>query len=148
MWNILTLIIHEAPELLILLSLGIGYLIGKRLKLFGVTLGPTVATLLTAIIIGQIDVTIPSLVKQISFGLFIFTIGYRVGPQFFHALKKEGIHYLWLGLITACTAFKVVGSGGTQSGVAHFGDVRFTVLSSTESGSAVVTAYMLSRTPN
>ena len=44
------------------------------------------------------NISVPPLLKTIAFALFIFTIGYKVGPQFFSALKKDGLNYLWLSL--------------------------------------------------
>lgn len=91
---------HEHPELLIFLSLAIGYAVG-RIKVFGFSLGSTASVLLIALVFGQLDVAITPLIKSISFALFIFTIGYKVGPQFFEGLKKEGLNYLILSLFFA-----------------------------------------------
>ena len=40
-------------------------------------------------LIGQLDIKVPSIVKAIFFDLFLFTTGYKVGPQFFRGLKKR-----------------------------------------------------------
>ncbi|MBU0605417.1 MAG: aspartate-alanine antiporter [Candidatus Omnitrophica bacterium] len=96
------------PEIVLFLALAIGYFAGKRLKIFGFTLGSTASILLAAIVVGQVGITLPPLVKNISFTLFIFTIGYKVGPQFFGSLKKEGVNYLWLTLVVAVTSLAAV----------------------------------------
>jgi len=112
------------PEILIFLSLAIGYYVGK-IKVFGFSLGATASVLLAAILLGQMDVAVTPLIKTIAFGLFIFTIGYKVGPQFFSGLKKEGLNYIILsiffaiiGLITAIWFGKLFGfDKGTTAGL-------------------------------
>jgi putative transport protein len=88
------------PEILIFLAISIGYLVGK-LKIAGVTIGATAGVLITALLLGQVDVTIPPILKNFAFALFIFCIGYRVGPDFFGAIKKDGIKYIFLS-VTLC----------------------------------------------
>ncbi|MFA5499934.1 MAG: aspartate-alanine antiporter [Candidatus Omnitrophota bacterium] len=92
------------PEIVLFLALAIGYFAGKRLKIFGFSLGSTASVLLAAIVVGQVGITVSPIVKNISFALFIFTVGYKVGPQFFGSLKKQGMNYLWLTLAVAITA--------------------------------------------
>ena len=121
------LIVHicrEYPQILVFVAIALGYYVG-RIKFFGFNLGSTAGVLLAALVIGQVDVQIPGLLKAVAFALFIFTIGYKVGPQFFGALKKEGLHYLWLsvffavvGLLTAFGLAKVFGfDPGTAAGL-------------------------------
>jgi putative transport protein len=100
----ITDIMRANPEIVLFLALAIGYFVGKRLKIFGFSLGSTASILLAAIVIGQVGITVPPLVKNIAFALFIFTVGYKVGPQFFGSLKKQGMNYLWLTLAVAITA--------------------------------------------
>jgi putative transport protein len=91
-------IIQECPEILIFLSLAIGYVIGK-MKIKGFGIGTTASVLLVAMILGQFGIQVPPILKSISFALFAFCIGYQVGPQFFSALRKEGINYLWISIV-------------------------------------------------
>lgn len=95
---------RDNPQVVLFLALAIGYFAGKRLKIFGFTLGSTASILLAAIVVGQVGIKIPGIVKDISFALFIFTVGYKVGPQFFGSLKKDGANYLWLTIVVAVTA--------------------------------------------
>lgn len=95
------------PQMVLFLALAIGYFAGKRLKIFGFTLGSTASILLASLIVGQVGIEVPSMVKNISFALFIFTVGYKVGPQFFGSLKKDGANYLWLTLVVAVTSLVV-----------------------------------------
>jgi putative transport protein len=86
------------PELAIFLSLAIGFSIGSR-KVAGFSLGNVTATLLAAVIIGQLGITISPNVKATFFILFIFAIGYGVGPQFMSGLTKEGPKQIGFSLV-------------------------------------------------
>ncbi len=91
-------VIRECPEILIFLSLAIGYVIGK-IKIKGFGIGTTASVLLVAMMLGQFGIEVPPILKSISFALFAFCIGYQVGPQFFSALRKEGVNYLWISIV-------------------------------------------------
>jgi putative transport protein len=54
-------------------------------------------------LIGQLRIPIPALVTAVSFALFIFVVGYRVGPQFFRGFREDGLHLVALALILAVT---------------------------------------------
>src|SRR5688572_7791700 len=86
-WFVAT--IRAYPELAIFAALAIGFWIGPK-KLGGFTLGNVTATLLAAILVGQIGLTIDGPIKSAFFLLFLFAVGYGVGPQFFAGLGKEG----------------------------------------------------------
>ena len=99
------------PVISIFICLALGYLIGK-LKIKSFTIGATVGTLLVGLLISlvfkgagtyQIDGT----VKTIFFSLFIFAIGYEVGPSFFASLKSSGLKIIILSLFFAVAAFVV-----------------------------------------
>ena len=78
-WLVTTM--RSYPELAIFLALAIGFTVGP-LKLAGFSLGNVTATLIAAVIIGQLGITISPNVKAAFFIMFIFAIGYGVGPQF------------------------------------------------------------------
>lgn len=100
--------LQDNPELAIFLTLAIGFLIG-RVKIGSFSLGIVVGTLLAGVLIGQLDIKIPAIVKTIFFDLFLFTTGYRVGPQFFRGLKSDALPQVMLTVVlcVAClfTAF-------------------------------------------
>src|SRR4030042_4038988 len=77
------------PELAIFLALAVGFWIGPK-KLAGFSLGNVTATLLAAVAIGQLGITVAGPIKSTFFLLFLFAVGYGVGPQFFRGLGKEG----------------------------------------------------------
>lgn len=95
-WFVATL--RSYPELAIFLSLAIGFSVGSR-KVAGFSLGNVTATLLAAVIIGQLGITISPNVKSAFFILFIFAIGYGVGPQFVAGLGKEGPRQIGFSLV-------------------------------------------------
>ncbi|MFH1593271.1 MAG: aspartate-alanine antiporter [Candidatus Omnitrophota bacterium] len=94
------------PQLAVFLAIAIGYSVGK-IKIFGFNLGSTAGVLIAALAIGQMNINVPSLLKTVAFALFIFTIGYKVGPQFFSGLRKDGIKYLWLSLFVGVVGLAV-----------------------------------------
>jgi len=87
-WFVQTL--RSYPEIAIFLSLGIGYYVGK-FTIRGIGLGSVTATLLAAVLIGQIGITISPNVKSIFFLMFLFAVGYGVGPQFVRGVAKDGL---------------------------------------------------------
>ncbi len=88
------------PQIVVFLAIALGYFVGK-LKFFGFSIGSTAGVLLVALLLGQMNIKVPGLLKAVGFALFIFAIGYKVGPQFFGALKKEGLNYIWISLVVA-----------------------------------------------
>src|SRR5438132_8776918 len=113
--NYLTNALREHQELAIFLTLAIGFLIG-RVKIGSFSLGMVVGTLLAGVAVGQLNIQVPAVVKYVFFDLFLFTTGYKVGPQFFRALKKDALPQLALTvvlcvtcLVAAFTAAKLLG---------------------------------------
>jgi putative transport protein len=77
------------PELAVFLALAAGFAVGSW-KLAGFTLGNVTATLLAGVLIGQLGITVGGPIKSAFFLLFLFAVGYGVGPQFFRGLGREG----------------------------------------------------------
>ena len=86
----ITELLRSHPELAIYLTLGFGFLIGK-IRVKGFSLGIVTSVLLVGVVVGQLDIPMTGALKQTAFLLFLFVIGYKVGPQFFAGLKKEGL---------------------------------------------------------
>src|SRR6266403_1158359 len=78
------------PELAIFLALAIGYYFGK-FTFKGIGLGSVTATLIAAVVIGQIGITINQPLKAFSFLMFLFAVGYGVGPQFVRGIASSGL---------------------------------------------------------
>ena len=96
--NYLTNALREHQELAIFLTLAIGFLIG-RIKIGSFSLGTVVGTLLAGVAIGQFGIQVPATVKYVFFDLFLFTTGYKVGPQFFRGLKKDALPQVALTVV-------------------------------------------------
>jgi putative transport protein len=82
--------LQKSPELAIFLSLAIGYWIGV-IKLGSFSLGTVTGTLLVAILIGQLGIVVSPNVKSIFFIMFLFAVGYGVGPQFIRGIATDGL---------------------------------------------------------
>jgi putative transport protein len=89
LWQWILGTLRAYPELALFLALAIGFWIGPK-KLGGFSLGNVTATLLAAVLIGQAGIAVPGPIKSTFFLLFLFAVGYGVGPQFFRGLSKEG----------------------------------------------------------
>src|SRR5438552_8346186 len=100
--NYLTHALREHQELAVFLTLAIGFFIG-RLRVGTFSLGTAVGTLLAGVAIGQLNIQVPAVVKYVFFDLFLFTTGYKVGPQFFRALKKDALPQLAITLVLCVT---------------------------------------------
>src|SRR5438046_8389462 len=100
--NYLTHALREHQELAVFLTLAIGFFIG-RLRVGTFSLGTAVGTLLAGVAIGQLNIQVPAVVKYVFFDLFLFTTGYKVGPQFFRALKKDALPQLALTVVLCVT---------------------------------------------
>lgn len=83
-------LMHQYPEMAIFLTISLGFFIGK-LKVGKFSLGTVTSVLLVGVLIGQLDIKITGPVKPVFFLMFLFAVGYSVGPQFFRGLKKEGL---------------------------------------------------------
>jgi putative transport protein len=122
--NYLIHALREHQELAVFLTLAIGFLIG-RVRIGTFSLGTAVGTLLAGVAIGQLNIQVAAVVKYVFFDLFLFTTGYKVGPQFFRALKKDAFPQLALTLVlcltcllAAFTAAKLLGYDvGTAAGM-------------------------------
>jgi len=94
----LSRLFEKYPEMGVYLAVGIGYLIG-RLKFRGVGLGAVTGSLLGGIFLGNFfHVPVADQAKAMLFLLFLFGIGYSVGPSFFRNLKGDGWRWALLSV--------------------------------------------------
>ena len=82
--------LRQYPEIAIFLTLALGYYFGK-FTFKGIGLGSVTATLLAGVLIGQIRITISQPLKAFVFLMFLFAVGYGVGPQFVRGVAKDGL---------------------------------------------------------
>jgi putative transport protein len=119
-------IISTAPEIFLLLSVAIGTILG-RFRIRGFALGTTACILIVAVLTGQLGpFTFPPVLRGVLFSLFVFTIGYRSGPEFFASLSVRTLAQVAMALvlggtglvIVLCFAFIFALDPGTASGLA------------------------------
>src|SRR4051794_11131332 len=91
------------PELALFLVIAAGYWIGS-FKLGAFSLGPVTGALFAGLFVGQFaEVPVSSMTKSFLFLLFLFGVGYSVGPQFMQSLKHNGLKAVLLALIVCST---------------------------------------------
>ncbi|MGZ4962403.1 MAG: aspartate-alanine antiporter [Limisphaerales bacterium] len=95
-WIIQTL--RQYPEIAIFLALAIGFWFGN-LKFGSFSLGVVTSVLLAGVIIGQLKIQISPNVKSTFFLMFLFAVGYGVGPQFFRGLKSGGLKQVLFAVV-------------------------------------------------
>lgn len=86
----LVTVIRDNIEIPLFLALFLGYTVGK-IEIAGISLGDVTATLLAALVIGQIGITVSPDVKTIFFMFYLFAVGYSSGPQFVRGLFSGGL---------------------------------------------------------
>ena len=67
------------PALAVFITLALGFLVGK-LRWGSFSLGTVTSVLLGGVVVGQLKITIPEPAKTLFFLLFLFAVGYSVGP--------------------------------------------------------------------
>jgi len=101
-------IITTAPEIFLLLAIAIGTVLG-RLKISGFSIGTTACILIVSVLIGQLgSFAFPPILRAILFSLFVFTIGYRSGPEFFASLNVRTLAQVVLALVIGSTGLVLV----------------------------------------
>lgn len=120
--------VTKSAEIALFLSLAIGYWIGK-IHFGKFQLGGVAGSLLVAVLISQIGITVDPGVKAILFALFIYAVGFESGPQFFRSLGRQSIKEIILaavlaisGLVTVVVLARIFGlDKGLAAGVAAGG---------------------------
>ncbi len=88
--NFIVQTLRDHAEISIFLVLALGAWVGK-FKVGSFSLGVVTSTLLAGVIVGQLNIEISPQVKSTFFLMFLFAVGYSVGPQFFRGLKSDGV---------------------------------------------------------
>src|SRR6185295_3195305 len=107
-------ILRELPELALFLCLAVGYALGS-VKVRGFGLGTVVGTLVVALIVGQANISIAPFARTVFFALFMFGVGYQVGPEFFRGLRGGAkmivmsLTFCVVGLATIIAMSKLLG---------------------------------------
>ncbi|MCO8124182.1 aspartate-alanine antiporter [Stieleria sp. TO1_6] len=100
-------LIADSPILPLFLAVAIGYGIG-RIRIGPFSLGGLGGTLVAAILIGLVGVDVDENIKTIAFALFIYSLGYVSGPQFFGSLGRETLGQVHLALFSTLVIFLTI----------------------------------------
>ncbi|MCP3444363.1 aspartate-alanine antiporter [Bradyrhizobium sp. CCGUVB14] len=91
------------PELALFLVIAAGYWIGS-FKIGAFSLGPVTGSLFAGLVVGDFaHVPVSGMTKSFLFLLFLFGIGYSVGPQFVQAMKRDGLKPMLLAVVVGLT---------------------------------------------
>jgi putative transport protein len=114
-------VLRQYPEIAIFLTLAIGFWVGQ-MRWGKFSLGVVTSTLLAGVLIGQLGITISPHVKSVFFLMFLFAVGYGVGPQFFRGLKSDGLPQVlfaaMLCVLCLLSTFFVAKAMGYHTGLA------------------------------
>src|SRR5436190_5524421 len=94
-------ILNAAPEIALFAALALGQALG-RVKLGSFSLGGVAGSLIMALLIGQLDVALPDALKAVCFALFIYSVGFKSGPEFFGGLNRSSLK-LVISSVVQCT---------------------------------------------
>ncbi|UQD70536.1 aspartate-alanine antiporter [Bradyrhizobium japonicum] len=91
------------PELALFLVIAAGYWIGS-FKIGTFSLGPVTGALFAGLAVGDFaHVPVSSMTKSFLFLLFLFGVGYLVGPQFAQSMKRDGLKPMLLAIVVCLT---------------------------------------------
>ena len=91
------------PELALFLVIAAGYWIGS-FRIGAFSLGPVTGALFAGLLVGDFaHVPVSSMTKSFLFLLFLFGVGYSVGPQFAQAMKRDGLKPMLLAIVVSVT---------------------------------------------
>jgi putative transport protein len=91
------------PELALFLVISVGYWIGS-FKIGAFSLGPVTGSLFAGLAVGDFaHVPVSGMTKSFLFLLFLFGVGYSVGPQFAQAMKRDGLKPMLLAVVVCFT---------------------------------------------
>jgi putative transport protein len=100
-------IFHKSPEIALFLSLAVGYWIGQ-INFGKFQLGGVGGSLIAAVVISQVGVTVDNGVKAVMFAVFIYAVGYDSGPGFFNSLNRKTLREIAMAVFMAVAGLVTV----------------------------------------
>lgn len=100
-------ILRDYPTIALFFTVGAGFLIGK-IRIGNFSIGSVTAVLLVGVAVGQLNIPISGPIKMFFFMLFLFSIGYSVGPDFFKSLRGQGAKQALFAVLMSCTCFGTI----------------------------------------
>src|SRR5262245_59372124 len=102
--------LDREPFFLIFAIVALGMWLGRK-KIGNIALGSVVCIILVGLLTSMwaskssgVSLELPDLLKTVFFNLFIFSMGVKIGPQFFAGLQRDGWHLVAIGVIVAIVA--------------------------------------------
>ncbi len=105
--DVLHSLLNESPIMPLFLAIALGYAVGK-IRIGQFQLGGLAGTLLAAILIGLYGVQTDEAIKSIAFALFIYSLGYVSGPQFFGSLGRDTLSQVHLAVFSSLVIFVTI----------------------------------------
>ncbi|MBD9499488.1 aspartate-alanine antiporter [Pseudomonas sp. PDM23] len=95
------------PEIAVFLAIALGVLLG-RVRIGEFHLGSVAGALLMGLLIGQIGLEVPHVLKSVFFALFIYAVGFKSGPEFFGSLNRGTLKLVVLSVVLCGTALATI----------------------------------------
>ena len=101
-------ILQATPEIALFAALAAGCTLG-RVKLGSFSLGGVAGSLIVALVIGQLTgVVLPDALKAVCFALFIYSVGFKSGPEFFGGLNRSSLKLVLSSVVQCIVALLVI----------------------------------------
>jgi putative transport protein len=91
------------PELALFVTLALGHA-AARLRLGPLELNAIMGVLLAGVAVGQFRIDVPGALQWAFFVLFLFSVGYKTGPQFFRGIGRDALPQVGLALVLCATS--------------------------------------------
>ncbi|MDE5750880.1 MAG: aspartate-alanine antiporter, partial [Duncaniella sp.] len=104
MLDYITDILRDYPALALFLTVGLGFVVG-RIRIGHFSLGSVTSVLIIGVIVGQLDIPMSGPLKTVFFMMFLFSIGYSVGPNFFKSLRGQGLKQVVFAVLMSLMCF-------------------------------------------
>ncbi|SHG24888.1 putative transport protein [Kaistia soli DSM 19436] len=115
MWDWFAAALRDNPAIALFLTVAVAYPIGT-FRYRGISLGTVAATLIVGILIGQLRIDISHNVAIVFFLLFLFAIGYRVGPQFVRGVARDGAPQALFAVVMCAVSFDTAYGAARMAG--------------------------------
>jgi aspartate-alanine antiporter len=100
-------VLRTNPEIAVFLAIALGVLLG-RVRIGEFHLGSVAGALLMGLLIGQIGLEVPHVLKSVFFALFIYAVGFKSGPEFFGSLNRGTLKLVVLSIVLCGTALATI----------------------------------------
>ena len=91
------------PELAFFLVLALGFAAGQ-VRVGSFQVGGPLGTLVAGLLVGQLGIPASSAMKNAFFVMFLFSVGFRTGPEFFRSLRASAVPQAFLAALLCTVA--------------------------------------------